>query len=78
MQRILNIIVSFSYAIFSCVMFNQANRHEFDKNCLSSFSDCETFFGGQYESYIRSDDSVICTTEYSKVVPLEGGEVRRT
>ena len=39
-------------------------------------SDCETFFGGKYETYIRRDDSVICTTEYSKVVPLEGGEVR--
>ena len=40
-------------------------------------SDCNTFFGGSdYETSITRDDSVLCTTEYSKVVPLEGGEVR--
>lgn len=39
-------------------------------------SDCRTFFGDNYEKAISRDDSVVCTTEYSKVVPLEGGEVR--
>lgn len=39
-------------------------------------SDCNTFFGrGNYSDHIVRDDSVICTTEFSKVVPLEGGEV---
>ena len=39
-------------------------------------SDCNTFFGeADYETSISRDDSVLCTTEYSKVVPLEGGEV---
>ena len=39
-------------------------------------SDCNQFFGEyEYTNYIERDDSVICTTEYSKVVPLEGGEV---
>ncbi|ELT98554.1 hypothetical protein CAPTEDRAFT_83551, partial [Capitella teleta] len=39
-------------------------------------SDCNSFFGlDNYEDRITSDDSVICTTEYSKVVPLEGGEI---
>ena len=41
-----------------------------------SESDCNTFFGKQkYSKTIVHDDSVICTTEYSKVVPLENGEV---
>ena len=39
-------------------------------------SDCNTFFGREgYSQSIVRDDSVICATEYSKVVPLEGGEV---
>jgi len=41
-----------------------------------SESDCNTFFGkNKYSTRITHDDSVICTTEYSKVVPLENGEV---
>lgn len=40
-----------------------------------SLDDCETFFGRESLQPITRDDSVICTTEYSKVVPLEGGEV---
>ena len=41
-----------------------------------TMSDCNSFFGLEnYEESITSDDSVVCTTEYSKVVPLEGGEV---
>ena len=40
-------------------------------------SDCEQFFGeAGYSQTITNDDSVICSTDYSKVVPLEGGEVR--
>jgi len=39
-------------------------------------SDCEQFFGDVgYSETISRDDSVICSTDYSKVVPLEGGEV---
>ncbi len=39
-------------------------------------ADCNVFFGaGNYESSITRDDSVICTTKYSKVMPLESGEV---
>lgn len=38
--------------------------------------DCETYFGAESLQPISRDDSVICTTEYSKIVPLEGGEVK--
>ena len=39
-------------------------------------ANCHRFFGHLgYDEYIMRDDSVICTTEYSKVTPLEGGEV---
>ena len=39
-------------------------------------SDCNAFFGrAGYSASIERDDSVICATEYSRVVPLEGGEV---
>lgn len=38
-------------------------------------TDCETFFGRESLQTITRDDSVICSTEYSKIVPLEGGEV---
>ena len=37
--------------------------------------DCEMFFGSDSLKPITADNSVICTSEYSKVVPLEGGEV---
>jgi laminin alpha 3/5 len=37
--------------------------------------DCETYFGRESLHPITRDDSVICTTEYSKIVPLEGGEI---
>ena len=39
-------------------------------------SDCFNFFGVKANERISSDDSVICTTQFSKVVPLENGEVR--
>ncbi|XP_051171945.1 laminin subunit alpha [Leptopilina boulardi] len=40
-----------------------------------SESDCLTYFGVDSHTPITRDDSVICTTEYSKIVPLEGGEI---
>ncbi|XP_047345121.1 laminin subunit alpha isoform X1 [Vespa velutina] len=40
-----------------------------------SDSDCLTYFGVDSHKPITRDDSVICTTEYSKIVPLEGGEI---
>ncbi|XP_023289722.1 laminin subunit alpha, partial [Orussus abietinus] len=40
-----------------------------------SDSDCLTYFGVDSHTPITRDDSVICTTEYSKIVPLEGGEI---
>ena len=39
-------------------------------------SDCFNIFGKQANKNIEKDDDVICTTEYSKVLPVEGGEVR--
>ncbi|XP_060535680.1 laminin subunit alpha [Cylas formicarius] len=38
-------------------------------------ADCETYFGKETLQPITNDDSVVCTTEYSKIVPLEGGEI---
>lgn len=38
-------------------------------------SDCETYFGFESLEPITEDDDVICVTHFSKVVPLEGGEV---
>ncbi|XP_014485447.1 PREDICTED: laminin subunit alpha isoform X2 [Dinoponera quadriceps] len=40
-----------------------------------SASDCLTYFGVDSHKPITRDDSVICTTEFSQVVPLEGGEI---
>lgn len=37
--------------------------------------DCEHYFGRDSLQPITRDDSVVCTIEYSKIVPLEGGEV---
>lgn len=37
--------------------------------------DCERYFGKESLQPISRDDSVICSIEYSKIVPLEGGEV---
>lgn len=36
---------------------------------------CEEFFGPDASQPILDDDSVICSTEYSQIVPLENGEV---
>nr|AAA28662.1 laminin A chain [Drosophila melanogaster] len=38
-------------------------------------ADCETYFGKDTYKPITRDDDVICTTEYSKIVPLENGEI---
>ncbi|XP_066250557.1 laminin subunit alpha isoform X1 [Euwallacea similis] len=38
-------------------------------------SDCDSYFGKETLQPITRDNSVICTTEYSKIVPLEGGEI---
>ena len=40
-----------------------------------SSSDCYNFFGVKPTKKIETDDQVICTTDYSKVLPVEGGEV---
>ncbi|XP_054924474.1 laminin subunit alpha isoform X2 [Dermacentor andersoni] len=40
-----------------------------------SIDDCRTIFGPDVEDSIKRDDSVICETKFSKVVPLEGGEM---
>ncbi|XP_077867614.1 laminin subunit alpha-5-like, partial [Saccoglossus kowalevskii] len=41
----------------------------------STDSDCNTYFGMQSLEAITRDDQVICSTEYSKIVPLENGEI---
>ncbi|CAL8370062.1 unnamed protein product [Lota lota] len=41
----------------------------------SSKRDCIERFGQQTIERITHDDDVICTTEYSRIVPLENGEV---
>ncbi|ALC44510.1 LanA [Drosophila busckii] len=38
-------------------------------------TDCDTYFGKETYKPITRDDDVICTTEYSKIVPLENGEI---
>ncbi|XP_066588247.1 laminin subunit alpha [Prorops nasuta] len=40
-----------------------------------SESDCLKYFGVDAQTPITRDDSVICSLEYSKIVPLEGGEI---
>ncbi|XP_042212496.1 laminin subunit alpha-like isoform X1 [Homarus americanus] len=40
-----------------------------------SLGDCESFFGKESLEPIREDDDVTCVTHFSKVVPLEGGEI---
>ncbi|XP_047502805.1 laminin subunit alpha-like isoform X1 [Penaeus chinensis] len=37
--------------------------------------DCENFFGTETLEPIEQDDDVTCVTHFSKVVPLEGGEI---
>ncbi|CAM4504786.1 unnamed protein product [Lepidochelys olivacea] len=40
-----------------------------------SKADCLEHFGKKISARIRRDDDVICTTEYSRIVPLENGEI---
>ncbi|XP_069771812.1 laminin subunit alpha-3-like [Narcine bancroftii] len=37
--------------------------------------DCEDIFGTRSHRRITRDDDVICTTEYSRILPLENGEI---
>ncbi|XP_029011451.1 laminin subunit alpha-5 isoform X2 [Betta splendens] len=41
----------------------------------SSKRDCIERFGQRTIQRINSDDDIICTTEYSRIVPLENGEI---
>lgn len=43
---------------------------------IASKRDCLERFGPRTLERITQDDDVICTTEYSRIVPLENGEVR--
>ncbi|XP_050541070.1 laminin subunit alpha [Daktulosphaira vitifoliae] len=40
-----------------------------------NLADCESFFGKDSIKPISSDDSVTCETAFSKIVPLENGEI---
>ena len=41
-------------------------------------SDCFNIFGVEANKRISKDDDVVCTTDYSKVLPVEGGEVSKS
>ncbi|CAI9574103.1 unnamed protein product, partial [Staurois parvus] len=41
----------------------------------ASKRDCIERFGVQTLQRVNKDDDVICTTEYSRIVPLENGEI---
>jgi laminin alpha 3/5 len=40
-----------------------------------SASECQNVFNTSSSNKLKQDDQVICVTEYSKIVPLEGGEI---
>uniref|UniRef100_A0A8D8UVI4 Laminin subunit alpha n=1 Tax=Cacopsylla melanoneura TaxID=428564 RepID=A0A8D8UVI4_9HEMI len=40
-----------------------------------TLTDCELYFGPDSLKPMTADDSVPCVTQYSKIVPLEGGEI---
>lgn len=42
---------------------------------LDSKSDCWQRFRKEANARVERDNDVICTTEYSRIVPLENGEV---
>lgn len=44
---------------------------------LDSKRDCLEQFGKEANAGLTRDDDVLCTTDYSRIVPLENGEVRR-
>ena len=39
--------------------------------------DCENIFGIMPDQPIQRDDDVICTSKFSRIVPLEGGQVNQ-
>ena len=41
----------------------------------SNDAECQKYFGINANGKIVDDDTVICATEYSKILPIEGGEV---
>lgn len=45
---------------------------------LDSKADCWERFRKEANERVRRDDDVTCTTEYSRIVPLENGEVSPT
>lgn len=49
-----------------CLFFSDSKR------------ECIERFGKEPNGRVVRDDDQICTTEYSKIVPLENGEVRNT
>jgi hypothetical protein len=62
----------------SCYFINPLRKYCVLHNvCITICRDCETYFGRESLQPITRDDSVVCETQYSKVVPLEGGEVRQ-
>lgn len=52
--------------------------HHIRQYFADSVSDCVDFFGEETIQPINRDDSVVCDTQFSKVVPLEDGEVLGT
>lgn len=40
-----------------------------------SGTECDSFFNVNVTKRIEKDDDIICTTEFSKVLPYEGGEI---
>uniref|UniRef100_A0A915J1W2 Laminin N-terminal domain-containing protein n=1 Tax=Romanomermis culicivorax TaxID=13658 RepID=A0A915J1W2_ROMCU len=40
-----------------------------------NMAQCEEFFGPDSSQPILDDDSVICSTDYSQIVPLENGQI---
>ncbi|XP_062987370.1 laminin subunit alpha-3 [Elgaria multicarinata webbii] len=40
-----------------------------------SKADCWERFGKEANARVRNDDDIICSTEYSRIVPLENGEI---
>lgn len=43
-----------------------------------SIEDCVKFFGEESIAPLTRDDQVVCETKYSKLLPLENGEVTIT
>ena len=41
----------------------------------SNDAECQKYFGIPADQKIKADDSVVCATEFSKILPIEGGEI---